>query len=228
MGGGRHDRPAQSKYRGVAQEAQGRLVVIGVASGPDSPAILGAGTAAERAGTEDPRLAADATPLVERAFVFVDLCGFTKFMAEHGEHAAIDALTAFHALTREIATRRGVRVAKWLGDGAMLISVDIGPAIAAAAELVARFDRQSLVPRGGVAHGRTLLFEGDDYIGRPVNLAARLCSVARPGELLSVGYPARALPTWIQVRATRDLTLRGLGRVPRVQSLGLVSDLDCD
>jgi class 3 adenylate cyclase len=200
--------------------------MAGVAPEPGSPAILGAGTAVARAGTEDPRHATDATPLVERAFVFVDLCGFTRFMAEHGEHAAIDALTNFHALTRAIATRRGVRVAKWLGDGAMLVGIDIGPAIAAAAELVARFDRQSLLLRGGVAHGWALLFEGDDYIGRPVNLAARLCSAARPGELLAVGYPARALPTWIQVRATRDLTLRGLGRLRRVQSLGLVSDLD--
>lgn len=197
-----------------------------VASKPGAPAVVGAGTAAERAGTEDPHHAGDATPLVERAFVFVDLCGFTSFMAEHGEHAAIDALTAFHQLTRGVATRRGVRVAKWLGDGAMLVGVDIGPAIAAAAELVARFDRQSLVLRGGVAHGHALLFEGDDYIGRPVNLAARLCAAARPGELLAVGYPARALPTWIQVLATRDLTLRGLGRFQRVQSLGLVSDLD--
>jgi class 3 adenylate cyclase len=200
--------------------------VAGAAAEPGAPAVLGAGTAAERVGTEDPHHSTDATPLIERAFVFVDLCGFTKFMAEHEEHAAIDALINFRALTRAIASRRGVRVAKWLGDGAMLIGVDIGPAIAAAAELVARFDRQSLVLRGGVAHGWALLFEGDDYIGRPVNLAARLCAAARPGELLSVGYPARTLPTWVQVLATRDLTLRGLGRLGRVQSLGLVSDLD--
>jgi len=195
---------------------------------PDAraPAVVGAGTASEQTGTEDPRHVADETPLVERAFVFVDLCGFTSFMAAHGEHAAIDALTTFHALTREIATRRAVRVAKWLGDGAMLVGVEIGPAIAAAAELVGRYDSQSLALRGGVAHGHALLFEGDDYIGRPVNLAARLCYAARPGELLAVGYPAGALPTWIQVLGTRDLTLRGLGRFRRVQSLALVSDLD--
>jgi class 3 adenylate cyclase len=189
-------------------------------------ALVGAGTASERTGTEDPRHATDATPLVERAFVFVDLCGFTSFMSAHGEHAAIDALTTFHRLARAIAARRGVRVAKWLGDGAMLVGVDTGPAIAAAVELVARFDQEPLVLRGGVAHGHALLFEGDDYIGRPVNLAARLCYAARPGELLAVGYPARALPTWIQVLGTRDLTLRGLGRFRRVQNLGLVSELD--
>jgi adenylate cyclase len=200
--------------------------VAGVVCEPGSPAVVGTGTAAERVGTEDPRRGSDETPLVERAFAFVDLCGFTRFIAEHGEHAAIDALTTFRTDTRAVATRRGVRVAKWLGDGAMLVGVDIGPAIATAAELVARFHGRSLVLRGGVADGWALLFEGDDYIGRPVNLASRLCDAARPGELLAVGYPARALPTWIQVRATRDLTLRGIGRLRRVQSLGLVSDLE--
>ena len=71
-----------------------------------------------------------------------------------------------------------------------------------------------------------LIFDGDDYIGRPTNLAARLCQVARPGELLSVGYPPGALPPWIRVQATRSVTLPGLGRFRRVQQLGLVPDLE--
>ena len=58
-------------------------------------------------GTEQPRELADAIPLVERAFAFMDLCGFTKFIATNGEHAAIEALTSFRSLTRELATRRG-------------------------------------------------------------------------------------------------------------------------
>ena len=91
-----------------------------------------------------------------------------------GEHAAIDALNAFRNLTRDIATRRGVRIASWLGDGAMLIGTEVGPAIAAAAELIARYDANTLALRGGIADGWALLFDGDDYIGRPVNLAARL------------------------------------------------------
>ncbi|MGH9024639.1 MAG: adenylate/guanylate cyclase domain-containing protein [Acidimicrobiia bacterium] len=186
----------------------------------------GLGTAPHQTGTEDPQETADAAPLVERAFGFVDLCGFTAFMAEHGEHAAVDALTAFHTLTRAIATRRGVRVAKWLGDGAMLVGVEVGPLIAAAVELVGRYSNPALLLRGGVAHGWALLFEGDDYIGRPVNLAARLSQGARPGELLAVGYPTHALPPWIQVLGTRDVTLRGLGRFRRVQRLGLAAGLD--
>ena len=37
---------------------------------------------------------------------------------------------------------------------------------------------------GGVTTGQVILFEGDDYIGASVNLAARLADVAGPGELL--------------------------------------------
>src|SRR5260221_981513 len=121
----------------------------------DVPAIYGTvGTAPTVSGTEQPRELADAIPLVERAFAFMDLCGFTKFIATNGEHAAIEALSSFRTLTRELGTRRGVRVAKWLGDGAMLVGVDVGPTIAAAAELIARYEGHSLALRGGLAHGR--------------------------------------------------------------------------
>lgn len=193
-------------------------VPIAAREGPS----YGTGTASENTGMESPRQLAGAMPLVERAFVFVDLCGFTAFMATNGEHAAIDALNTFRNLTREIATRRGVRIAKWLGDGAMLIGTETGPAIAAAAELIARYDGDELALRGGLADGWALLFDGDDYIGRPVNFAARLCQAARPGELLGVGYAPDTFPAWMQVLGTRDLTLRGLGRFRRVQRLGVV------
>src|SRR3954451_1195918 len=92
-----------------------------------------------RAGMEDPRHIAASTPLVDRAFAFVDLCGFTTFTASNGEHAAIDVLRTFRLLTRQIASQRGVVIAKWLGDGAMLVAADIGPVIAIAAELIARY-----------------------------------------------------------------------------------------
>lgn len=201
--------------------------MIEIADVPSAPrngstSGIGPGTGNEITGMESPRRLADAMPMVERAFVFVDLCGFTAFMATNGEHAAINALNAFRNLTRDIATRRGVRIASWLGDGAMLIGTEVGPAIAAAAELIARYDANTLALRGGIADGWALLFDGDDYIGRPVNLAARLSQAARPGELLAVGYATDTFPPWMQVLGTRDLTLRGLGRFRRVQRLGLV------
>jgi adenylate cyclase len=192
----------------------------------DATATGGAvGTAPSSRGQEAPSEVAEAIEPVERAFAFLDLCGFTAFIATHGEHAAIDTLSRFRSLTRDLTVRRGVRVAKWLGDGVMLVGVDIGPTIATAAELIARYDGRPLALRGGVAHGHVLIVDGDDYIGRPANLAARLCQVARPSELLAVGYRASMLPPWIRVHGTRSVTLRGIGRLARVQQLAVVADI---
>jgi hypothetical protein len=49
-------------------------------SEPGLAALVRAGTASEQTGTEDPHDVTGETPLVERAFSFVDLCRFTTFM----------------------------------------------------------------------------------------------------------------------------------------------------
>jgi class 3 adenylate cyclase len=192
----------------------------------DSAAAGAVGTAPPTRGIETPREIAESIALVDRAFAFVDLCGFTRYIAANGEHAAIDALTRFRSLARGIAVRRGVLVAKWLGDGAMIVGLEVGPTVATAAELIGRYDGSTLALRGGFAHGQALIVDGDDYIGRPANLAARLCQAAQPEELLAVGYNASFLPPWIRVLGIRSVTLPGLGRVRRTQRLGLVPDLE--
>jgi adenylate cyclase len=184
------------------------------------------GTAPASRGIEAPREIAETIALVDRAFAFVDLCGFTRFIATNGEHAAIDTLARFRSLTRDIAVRRGVLVAKWLGDGAMIVGVEVGPTLATAAELIGRYDGSTLALRGGFAHGQALIMDGDDYIGRPTNLASRLCQAAHPEELLAVGYPAAALPTWVKVIGIRSVTLPGLGRIRGAQRLGLIPGLE--
>ncbi len=184
------------------------------------------GTASPSRGIEEPREIAESIALVDRAFAFVDLCGFTRFMATRGEHAAIDTLTQFRSLAHDIAVRRGVMVAKWLGDGAMIVGVEVGPTLATAVELIGRYDGSTLPLRGGFAHGQALIVDGDDYIGRPTNLASRLCQVAHPEELLAVGYPPASLPMWIKVLGIRSVTLPGLGRIRGAQRLGLVPGLD--
>ena len=57
---------------------------------------------------------------VPRTFVFVDLSGFTNYTAAFGDDAAGRILSTFRAIVREVASERGVRIAKWLGDGCMV------------------------------------------------------------------------------------------------------------
>lgn len=147
-----------------------------------------------------------------RSFGFIDVTGFTALCDREGEHAAIASLTHFRALVRAVAVRRGVRVAKWLGDGVMLVGTEPGPILATVAEVVVRARAEGLETHAGVAAGPVLLFEGDDYIGRPVNLAARLCEAAEAGEILAAGLE-EALPEWMRVAGRVTVRVNGVGDI---------------
>ena len=61
---------------------------------------------------------------VERTFAFIDLSGFTSFIDTEGDGAALELLHGFKSVVRQIAAKKGVRIAKWLGDGAMLVGTE--------------------------------------------------------------------------------------------------------
>jgi adenylate cyclase len=130
--------------------------------------------------------ATTAPPRVERNFAFLDLCGFTDFTDEHGDDQAAEALHILRACVREAASNHGVRVDKWLGDGAMLVGVESPPLLNAVVEAKWALAEEAPLPmRAGLAVGRVMVFEGDDYVGRVVNLAAKLCDMAEPGQCLA-------------------------------------------
>ncbi len=151
-------------------------------------------------------------PTLERTFCFIDLAGFTRFTRTHGPHRAVTLLDEFRSVTRATAARRGVRVAKWLGDGAMLVSSEAGPAVAAGAHLIAHYADTQIAMRVGLATGEALLFEGDDYIGEPVNLAAKLCAAAEPREILA-DVEVDHLPEWVEVEGDVEVEIRNMGRI---------------
>lgn len=124
---------------------------------------------------------------VERYIAFVDLCGFTSYVDAEGDEQAVRVLHEFRVLIREVASEHGVRVAKWLGDGAMFVSTEPGALLGMVLDLddrVVAAPELTLPLRIGVAGGLVILFEGDDYIGKAVNVAARLCDAAEPNEIL--------------------------------------------
>lgn len=160
---------------------------------------------------------------VQRTFAFLDLSGFTSLTATQGDERAVDVLTEFRNAVRQVCSRRGVRIAKWLGDGAMLVAVDPRPALEAVLELQHRMraDDGGVAIRGGLSTGAVILLEGDDYIGHSVNVAARLCDLAGAHEILAVPELAASLPPWGAVASERDAAVRGLELPLRVACLGL-------
>ena len=157
---------------------------------------------------------------VTRTFCFADLSGFTAYTRTHGPHAAVRQLGEFRRVTRSVAARRGVRVAKWLGDGVMMVGVEPTPTIALGAHLIHHFADSGVDVRIGIATGTVLLFEGDDYIGEPVNLAAKLCAAAQPGEILATGDEAD-LPDWVRSEGEVSVRIKGVGSVGGIHRLQL-------
>ncbi len=159
---------------------------------------------------------------VPRTFAFVDLSGFTNYTAAFGDDAAGRILSAFRSLVREIASERGVRIAKWLGDGCMIVSVDQANAISFALELESRSAEvcEPLSLRVGIATGYALLFEGDDYIGSAVNMASRLCDIAGPFDVLLPTMQLERMPEGVTATPHGSVELRGFPGSIEVVELG--------
>lgn len=160
---------------------------------------------------------------VHRTFAFIDLSGFTTLTETEGDEQAVKVLSSFRTLVRDICSRRGVRIAKWLGDGAMLVSVETTPLLAGLLEMEMAVGTviAPIAVRGGVTTGDVILHEGDDYIGHAVNVAAHICDVAKGGEVLAEPSVVADLPKWGAVLATETVPIRGLEKPLTVVRLGM-------
>jgi hypothetical protein len=126
----------------------------------------------------------EAPPRVTRSFAFLDLCGFTTFVDTYGDLAALAELTTLRRILRVAALLHRTRVDKWLGDGALLVALDLETMLQAVLAAGKEHHGQGkLLLRGGVTAGPAILCD-DDYVGAVVNLASRLCDAAEPGTIL--------------------------------------------
>jgi len=163
--------------------------------------------------------ARSATTRVTRTFAFIDLCGFTDFCDSHGDDAAVGELVKLRASVRAAAPLFGVRVDKWLGDGVMLVGVDVEPIVASVVAVCNQMTEVGELPmRAGVATGPVIILEGDDYVGKAVNTAARLCDRADAGMILAA-TESLVLPDWVEAEACAPLNVRGLADPVEVVSL---------
>ncbi|HUY64650.1 MAG TPA: hypothetical protein VMV14_09075 [Acidimicrobiales bacterium] len=160
---------------------------------------------------------------VRRTFAFLDLSGFTAMTHIEGDERSVAVLGVFRGALRQICSRRGVRIAKWLGDGAMLVGVDPTPVLSAVLEMQCKFGLgpDAIAVKSAVTTGPVILLEGDDYIGHAVNVAARLCDLAQAGEMLADPALVDALPPWALERDRVEVAVRGVDRPVAVAHLGL-------
>jgi WD40 repeat protein/class 3 adenylate cyclase len=126
-----------------------------------------------------------------RTFLIADVRGYTLFTQERGDEAAAKLAAKFADLAREGVEARGGSVVELRGDEALAVFDSARQAIRASVELQRRFVDETVAdPTLPLAVGIGLdageaVPVGDGFRGGALNLAARLCGIAGPAEILA-------------------------------------------
>ncbi|MGZ8566251.1 MAG: ABC transporter substrate-binding protein [Actinomycetota bacterium] len=126
-----------------------------------------------------------------RTFLIADVRGYTIFTNQRGDEAAAKLAAKFADVAKETIAARGGSVIELRGDEALAVFSSPRQAIRAALDLQARFVEETLadpsfpLPVGiGLDAGEAVAVAGG-FRGGALNLAARLCGQAGPGEVLA-------------------------------------------
>lgn len=116
---------------------------------------------------------------------FVDLVDFSRVTQELEGEDLGDLVTRFESLAIETCVAGGAHVVKMIGDAAMFVAPDAATALRVALAVVGAVEEDDALPaaRAGIDYGDVVPMSGD-FFGRPVNVAARLTSFARPGTVV--------------------------------------------
>ena len=177
--------------------------------------------------------------------VFLDLRGYTAFAETAEPEEVMGVLREYHREMGTLVLAHEGTLERFAGDGMMVFFNDPvvvpNPEERAVRMALAMRERVAELATGwrkrgyeldvglGLAKGFATIgaigFEGRlDYgaIGSVTNLAFRLCSEARPGQVLAAKRVAAAVEELVDVEAVGDLALRGFSRpVPAVALLKL-------
>lgn len=115
---------------------------------------------------------------------FADLVGFTQLGEELPPEDIERLANRLAEVAREVVAAP-VRIVKTIGDAVMFVSPDPAALLEVVLALLESAAADGALPRlrAGVAHGSAVSRAGD-WFGRPVNLASRVTSAARPGAVL--------------------------------------------
>ena len=154
---------------------------------------------------------------VTRTFLIADVRGYTSFTHEHGADAAAALTERFAEVTGKVAGESGGEVIEVRGDEVLVAFDSVRDAVRAAVALQAAYvevdvDDEAPLPVGiGLDIGEAAKV-GDGYRGAALNLAARLCGEARPGQILVSRRLYTAVETLVDVEPVGELTLKGFAK----------------
>ena len=157
-------------------------------------------------------------------FLIADVRGYTRFTQEQGDEEAGRLAAVFAELARETVLRCGGELIELRGDEALCVYGSARQALRGAVELQTSFRRRTddgpafPLPIGiGLDAGEAVPIEGG-YRGGALNTAARLCSLAGPGEILATDTVVTLAQRLEGIRfvARRPVRLKGLEQPVRV------------
>ena len=125
------------------------------------------------------------------AFLIADVRGYTAFTQERGDEEAGRLAGRFAEVTRSVVEAHRGNVLELRGDEALVVFGSPRSAIRGAVALQQRFVEETIADPSlpltvgiGLDAGEAVPVEGG-YRGGALNVAARLCSLARAGEVLA-------------------------------------------
>jgi len=138
------------------------------------------------------------------AILFADVAGSTRLYETAGDAVALTLIGRCIDVMRAVCEERDGRVVKTIGDEVMAVFPSAGNAGYATIDMHGRIAR--LADDGGVRlaihagfHCGPVLEDGADYYGDTVNVAARLCSLAKGGQTLMAAETLEHLPMPLKV-----------------------------
>jgi class 3 adenylate cyclase len=125
-----------------------------------------------------------------RGFLFSDLRGYTSYLERRGDQAGAELLDRYRGIVRRTIARYEGAEIRTEGDGFYVVfpsassAVLCGVAITGEALTASRSDPTRPIAVGVGVHAGETVERPDGFVGSAVNLAARVCAVAEPGEVL--------------------------------------------
>ena len=186
---------------------------------------------ASTSANEIDRTAAVEAEAVVRTFLIADVRGYTRFTQTHGDEEAGRLAARFATLAREAVSTTGGELLELRGDEALCVFPSARQALRGAVELQTRFrervDGQPPFPLGigiGLAAGEAVPVEGG-YRGAALNLAARLCSLATPGQILASEMVTGLAGTLAGVRFVERRRVKVKGLEKPVRAIEVVPEI---
>lgn len=146
---------------------------------------------------------------------FADLVAFTSLSNGLDEVSLGDLVEGFESKAADLIASTGGRVIKTLGDSVLFVTENATAGVDTALQIVDAIAAEHSLPdvRVGMASGPVITRMGDVF-GAPVNMAARLTTVARRNRVIIDHDTAGRLPRdRFAVRSLPPRPLRGFGSV---------------